>query len=422
MSKVVKVYNSNYKVAVQSGGTITLDTGVATGTTVITGNLEVRGTTTTVDSATVNIADNIIVLSDGTVGAGLPSSVGYVSGIEIDRGSLSNAKWLFDEQITWDLGGTSGNGTFYAIVDNQKLPINTPGIHAQGNLYINTADGAISVTNSSNYEESVLNYVNGFVTQLPNGKVTLDDDWIPNAKAMTDYVDYTFSNQFYSTIAQGNSRVEVIDQVHTLSNIVAVTVSGATTTIRTGGQHGFIVGDTIDISGVQSGGDPLENLNGTNRTVVEVVTATSFVVNVDTSGATASNYVVDTGTITKTNAVDTQVKITIEDINTATFFEARTEVHDLRFEGSKISSTASDADLELIAPGGGAVKINDVLEITATPSEDDLLLDPTSPLSGIKIYSKAEGPGATGLYYVNSNERNDEIVSKNRSLLFSMLF
>ena len=40
MSRVLRVYNSDHKIAVQDGGTITLDTGDLVGTTVITGNLE----------------------------------------------------------------------------------------------------------------------------------------------------------------------------------------------------------------------------------------------------------------------------------------------------------------------------------------------------------------------------------------------
>jgi len=110
MSKVIKVYNSNYKVAVQSGGTITLDTGPTVGNTVITGNLEVQGTTTTVDSTVTTIADNIITLSQGTTGNGIPASVGYVSGIEVDRGTLQNGRWLFDEQISWAVGGATNIG------------------------------------------------------------------------------------------------------------------------------------------------------------------------------------------------------------------------------------------------------------------------------------------------------------------------
>jgi len=48
MSRVVNVYNGDYKVAVQDGGNITLDTGNLEGNVIVTGNLEVKGTTTTV--------------------------------------------------------------------------------------------------------------------------------------------------------------------------------------------------------------------------------------------------------------------------------------------------------------------------------------------------------------------------------------
>jgi hypothetical protein len=43
-------------------------------------------------------------------------------------------------------------------------------------------------------------------------------------------------------------------------------------------------------------------------------------------------------------------------------------------------------------------------------------------LDGIKIYSKTSGTGNTGLYFVNENEYQDEIISKNRALLYGMLF
>lgn len=68
------------------------------------------------------------------------------------------------------------------------------------------------------------------------------------------------------------------------------------------------------------------------------------------------------------------------------------------------------------------LKIEDVLEIPASPYVDEALGDPIAPSSGIRLYSKPQGTGKTGIYYVNSNNTNDEVVSKNRSLLFSMLF
>jgi hypothetical protein len=423
MSKVIKVYNSNYKVAVQSGGTITLDTGPTVGNTVITGNLEVQGTTTTVDSTVTTIADNIITLSQGTTGNGIPASVGYVSGIEVDRGTLQNGRWLFDEQISWAVGGATNIGAFEStLADGTRIPISTPGIVAQGNLYVNTGAGVITVTGTTDYEEKVWNYTNSVVTPDANGIVVVDDDVIPNAKAVKDYIEFVFANEFYNTIGEGDSSVTVTDEIHTLGTIVNIDSSGNTTIISTDGQHGFTTADTVSISGVNSNGDALENLNGTNIQILDIVSARAFKVNVNTTGGNIANYVVNSGTIVKTGFVPSNVAVTVEGNLVANFYQDRTEIQDVRIEGSTISSTTSNQDLELSSPGTGAVRINDVLEIPAAPYIDDAALSPIAPSTGIRLYSNPQGTGKTGLYYVNSNNTNDEIISKNRSLLFSMLF
>jgi hypothetical protein len=424
MSRVLKVYNSDYKVSVADGGTITLDTGDVTGTTVVTGNLEVKGTTTTVDSTQVTIADNIIVLSEGTQGAGLPSSVGYVSGIQIDRGSLSPAQWLFDERVSWTLGGDSGIGTFYATTldGSSKLPLNTPGIVAQGNLYVDTGAGVISVTNTSDYEEKIWNYNNGVITPDANSEIIIDDDHIPNAKSVKDYVEYIFAAQFYDTIAQGDSNIAVIDEIHKLGSIISVTQSGTETSIRTVGQHGFTTADTVDISGVLANGDPIENLNGNNIQITEIVSATAFKVNIDTTGGNIANYVSNSGTIRKTGFEPSRVAITVDGINNTNVYNDRFETQDIRIEGSTITTTSSNQDLVLGAPGSGAVKVSDVLEIPSSPYAGDVSIDPIAPGSGIKVYSKPEGSGQTGLYFVNSNNTYDEFIGRNRALLFSLIF
>lgn len=423
MSKVVKVYNSNYKVSVQSGGTITLDTGPTVGNTIITGNLEVQGTTTTVDSTVTTIADNIITLSQGTTGNGIPASVGYVSGIEVDRGTLQNARWLFDEQISWSVGGATQIGAFEStLADGSRIPISTPGIVAQGNLYVNTGAGVITVTGTTDYEEKVWNYTNSVVTPDANGIVVIDDDNIPNAKAVKDYIEFVFANEFYNTIGEGDSNVTVTDEIHSLGTIVNIDSSGNTTIISTQGQHGFTTADTVSISGVNSNGDALENLNGTNIQILDIVSARAFKVNVNTNGGNIANYVGNSGTITKTGFVPSNVAVNVEGNLVANFYQDRTEIADIRIEGSVISSTTSNQDLELSSPGTGAVRINDVLEIPAAPYIDDVALSPIAPSTGIRLYSNPQGTGKTGLYYVNSNNTNDEIISKNRSLLFSMLF
>jgi hypothetical protein len=422
MSKVVKVYNSNYKVSVQNGGTITLDTGPETGTTVITGNLEVQGTQTQVDSTVTTIADNIITLSKGTTGNGLPASLGYVSGIEIDRGDLQDAKWLFDEQLSWTVGGVTSLGAFESrLADGTRLPLSTPGIIAQGNLYVNTGAGVITVTGTTDYEEKVWNYTNSVVTPDVNGIVVVDDDNIPNAKAVKDYIEYVFANEFYNTIGEGDSNVTVSDERHVLGTIVSINV-GATTTISTVGQHGFTTADTVEISGVTAGGDPIEALNGSGIQIIEIVSAQAFKVNVDTTGGNVANYSANTATVSKTGSVASNVTVNVEGNLVATFFQDRTEIEDIRIVGSNISTTTSNQDLVIGAPGTGTVKIEDVLEIPASPYVDDASGDPIAPSSGIRLYSKPQGTGKTGIYYVNSNNTNDEVISKNRSLLFSMLF
>jgi len=105
----------------------------------------------------------------------------------------------------------------------------------------------------------------------------------------------------------------------------------------------------------------------------------------------------------------------------ATYFPDRIELNDLRIAGQTISGTVSNGDIVLDAPGTGTVKINDVLQITETPGTDDPIVDPLAPTDGIKLYSKSEGVGNTGLYFVNTNNTNDELISKNRALLYGYL-
>ena len=148
MSKVLKVENGNYTVKVEAGQTIILDTARGTttgspsqpaGTVIVRGSLEVEGTTTTVESNNTVIADNVILLNSGETGAGISISNNREAGIEIERGTLDNAKILFDETIAWSLGATSSTGTFKLINSAaQILPLHTNGIKCVGKLYVDT--------------------------------------------------------------------------------------------------------------------------------------------------------------------------------------------------------------------------------------------------------------------------------------------
>lgn len=78
---------------------------------VITGNLTVTGTSTEIVSTDTAITDRVITLNDGEVGAGV---TGVTSGIEIDRGSSTNSRLVYDESDdTWKLD--NGSGALVAI-------------------------------------------------------------------------------------------------------------------------------------------------------------------------------------------------------------------------------------------------------------------------------------------------------------------
>jgi hypothetical protein len=73
---------------------------------IVSGNLTVNGTTTTVNSATLSVADNIITLNSDVTGT--PSQD---AGIEVERGTSTNAVIQWDETNDyWEIasGGTTG--------------------------------------------------------------------------------------------------------------------------------------------------------------------------------------------------------------------------------------------------------------------------------------------------------------------------
>ena len=344
MSKVVRVKDGNYKVVVDnpsdaSGGLITLDTtgGYTTdrGKVVITGDLEVKGITTTVESTVTTIADNIITLNEGQTGDGISAALGFQAGIGIDRGSFSEARLLFDESVPYVTGGSSGNGSFvFENAAGQLLPVSVNSINAQGTLYITTPGSAINVAGTTDYEENVFNYSAGSIV----APAVLNNDFIPNAKGVVDYVDFALATNLQDAIEQGDTRVATEDEDET--------------------------------------------------------------------------------------TVESRVKITVDGIVSAEFFSNRFVMSDLQILGNEISTNdaISNSDLILSANGTGTVKVKDVLEITETPGDDTVLNDPTSPLEGVKVYSKTQAEGGSGIYFVNKSNTADELISRNRSLVFSMLF
>lgn len=205
-------YSGDLKIATAVGGTMTFDTGVNTGTVVVTGNLIVRGTQTAINSTNTNVKDNILVLNSG-------ESNGFVSldqaGIAIDRGnnasSTSSATLIYDDTKYWSgYPNTATSGTSYrgvwSIKSANKLSalevasLRFDGLGPEGdgrfNLLGNGVTGMLSVAGQVDYEKRVLH-----------------DDDIPNKKYVDDRpLKGTATNSLTALeLRKGNTYIEIKD-------------------------------------------------------------------------------------------------------------------------------------------------------------------------------------------------------------------
>jgi hypothetical protein len=320
MSKFLKIPNGNYKVEVQQGGTITLDTGAEQGTVIVTGDLRVQGNTTTVESENLVVRDNIIVVNDGESGAGVTLDI---AGIRVDRGSYLDAFLVFDENLTDPVDrvdSTLKPGLFKFTLDNNI----TKGIYINSistgdeDLLILTGNGrTITVAGTTNYELNVT-----------------DDDDIPNKKYVDDAISSSLINATPFQIIQGEltpSRVTVRD---------------------------------TEISAV----------------------------------------------------AESQINFLVNDISIANFYSDRAELSSIKISGTTIESLVSNQNIELIAQGTGEIVLeSEAVSLSLSTST------PAAPAEGIKIYVTNNATDDTGIYFVKQDQTRDELISKNRALLYSMV-
>ena len=245
--KVVSVPNGDYKVSVRQGsrnpsnqeygGDIILDVGTGDranrGKVLITGDLEVAGKQTVVQSETMSVVDNIIEINKGgfdTSGVRtgrILVSLNGEAGIKFNRpgnpSSLSpfygsNPLVLFDEDVDHkNAAGASKSGTFSFRNDSpgDLIGIQTCSINTNGqNLYLINAPGTgvVTVTGTADYERNVFSYTN-YLLNPPTGPITIvDPDALPNTQGLADFVtaQLTFFDDY--AIIESNTSVECIDK------------------------------------------------------------------------------------------------------------------------------------------------------------------------------------------------------------------
>jgi hypothetical protein len=336
--------NGDYNIKSAEGGKITFDTGPAAsgGQVLITGNLVVEGTQTTVQATDLDVNDNIITLNAGETGAGVTL---IYSGIEVDRGSLPSASLLYDETAdTWLIANGNAPSLNYDDSNIRLHRIYTNSSTDDGDLVlIGAGTGVVKVIGTINYEE----------------QVTADDD-IPNKRYVDDAIQNNPTFQIVAPQLQ-DTRVIISDKEIT-PNISTQAGSLAYLTANTG---------------------------------------------FNTFGESAVSIVVDGQLVSQ-------------------FYSNRAEIGDLEIGGgtarNEISNKASitNENIFIRTQGTGKLQTNYALQL------EKIAVVPAYVSNNTIVYGAAPELGTTGVWFVNdsleSSKRNGELISKNKALVFSMIF
>lgn len=396
--KVIRVSNGDLQLIVQDAGTITLYTGPQQGQVVVSGDLLVQGNTTTVQSETMTVRDNIIVLNKDETGAGVTLGT---AGIQVDRGpSTPDAQILWDESATHYSPTTALTtpGTWVFRRDNATLTgIRTNSIDTNGGVLalISTGSaGYVTVTGTANYERNILTYTDTVTYNPLFGVSILDDDRIPNAKAMGDYITGSLSTYVPESFGAGNTLGTGFDTVRFTGT---ATFSGTTMTVTNVTTGSLKVGLILTGTGITPGTTITAFLSGTGGLGQYTVS------NTHSLGSTA---------ITAGDAVS-KLEFRVDNILKATIDSSGTTIDNLKVSTNTLSSTSASITLS---------PFDSTLNVDAYVTLLDQVSDPSATALTNKLYHKnVIGAGDTGLYFRNST-RGDELVSKRRAILFGMIF
>ena len=180
-----------------SSGNLTIDSAGGTTTVddhlIVSGDLTVSGSTTTVNTETINLADNIILINSNATGS--PSQDG---GIEIERGSSTNKTFVWSESADkWTVGSeTLVAGTFEGALNGNASTV-TNGVYTQGDQ---------TIAGVKTFSSTIVGSINGNSATVTNGVYTTGNQTIAGTK--------TFSSDIVGNL-DGNVTGNLTGQVST---------------------------------------------------------------------------------------------------------------------------------------------------------------------------------------------------------------
>jgi hypothetical protein len=194
---------------------------------IITGNLTVNGTTTTVNSNTLSVGDNIIVLNNDE--AGTPSQD---AGIEIERGTSTNVSLLWNE--TADRWTFTNDGTNYHNIplsteyNNYVHPNHTGDVTSTGDGTTAIAagvivDGDINASAAIAITKLAASTISGISLGNNLNNVTF------NNGGTGDVSGTTYNGSTARTISYNTVGAAAVDHTHSLDDLTDVVITSPVT-------------------------------------------------------------------------------------------------------------------------------------------------------------------------------------------------
>jgi len=133
-----------------------------------------------------------------------------------------------------------------------------------------------------------------------------------------------------------------------------------------------------------------------------------------------------TATTTHSTYGESAVSIIVDNLLIGQFYANRFEIGDLEIGGgldrNEITSRASitNENIYVRTQGTGKLQTNYAIQV------ENIGVIPSYVSNSVLLYAAAPSIGTTGLYFVNDSaevaKQNGELISKNKALVFSMLF
>ena len=246
--------NSSVAVVDSGSGTVTVTVDGSTALTVnsagvvVAGNFTVSGTTTTVNSNTIALADNIITLNSDATGTPTQNA-----GIEVERGDEANVQLRWNEgSLRWTF--TNDGATYYPI------PVSTSVLAEGTNLYYTDerARAAVSATTATgvsyNNSTGVISLGSVPNSSLTNSSVTVNSNTVSLGASIIldtdDISDASATNKYFSNaLARGAISVSGSGGSYDSSTGV-ITIIGAVSSVA--GKTGDVTLDVTDVANAAS--------------------------------------------------------------------------------------------------------------------------------------------------------------------------